>query len=300
MEHRRPSLVGPLILITIGVLFLLANMGMLPLSFWEIAFRFWPLLLILIGLDILVGRRSPLGSLLILILWAALIGGIIWLASPQGAAYLPSAAAVTDQVSQPLDDIKSASIELDTGLADTTVAALGPDSGDLMSGTFGHREGSRIVKTYEVVGDGARLRLREESTNFFLASTSISRWDVRLNPAVPLSLIVNGGVGRTSLDLSTLQARDLVIDSGVGSMTVTAPRSGSVRMSLNGGVGSATVIVPQGVAGRIRVNAGLGGISVNQSRFPRSGDIYQSVDFVNATDKIDIQVDGGIGGISIQ
>ncbi len=300
MEHRRPSLIGPLILITIGVLFLLANMGMLPLSFWEIAFRFWPLLLVLIGLDILIGRRSPLGSLLILILWAALVGGIIWLASPQGAAYLPSASVVTDQLSQPLGDIKSASIELDTGLADMTVTALGPDSGDLMSGTFGHREGSRIIKTYELIGDGARLRLREESTNFFLASTSISRWDIKLNPTVPLSLIVNGGVGRTSLDLSAMKVTDLVIDSGVGSMTVTAPASGSVRVSLNGGVGSATVVVPQGMAGRIRVNAGLGGISVNQSRFPRSGNVYQSVDYVNAVNKIDIQVDGGIGGINIQ
>ncbi len=300
MEYRRPSLIGPLILITIGVLFLLANMGMLPISFWEIAFRFWPLLLILVGLDILIGRRSPLGSLLILVLWAALIGGIIWLASPQGAGLLPATAAVSDQLSQPLGDIKSASVALNTGVADTTVNSLSSDTGDLMNGTFSHGEGSRVVKTYQVVGDEGRLGLREEGFNFFLTSTSVSRWAIGLNPAVPLALSLNGGVGRTVLDLSGLKVTSLSIDSGVGAMDMTAPKAGMVTMRLNGGVGAARVVIPQGMVARIRVHAGLGGTNVNQTRFPRFGDVYQSADYASATDKIDIEVDGGVGGISIQ
>ncbi len=300
MEYRRPSLIGPLILITIGVLFLLANMGTLPFSFWEIAVRFWPLLLILVGLDIIIGRRSALGGLFVVVLWVALIGGLIWLANTQGAAFLPGTAAASEPLSQPLGDIRSASVVLNVGMADTKVNSLGSDSNDLMNGTFRHPEGTRIVKTYQVVGDEGRLALKEEGFNFFLTTGSFSRWDIGLSPAVPLALTVDGGIGRSMLDLSALRVTSLSIDSGVGSIDVTAPKVGFVTMRLNGGVGSARVVIPPGMPARIRVDAGLGGINVDQTRFPRFGRVYQSADFASATDKIDVDINGGVGGISIQ
>ncbi len=300
MEYRRPSLIGPLILITIGVLFLLANMGMLPFTFWEIAVRFWPLLLILVGLDIIIGRRSTLGGLVILVLWIALIGGLIWLASPQGAGFLPGAAAVSEPLSQPLGDIRSASVTLNVGMADTVLKSLGSDSVDLMNGTVRHPEGTRVVRTYQVVGEEGRLTLYEEGFNFFLTTTGFGRWDIGLNPAVPLVLTVNGGVGRSALDLSGLRVTSLSVHAGVGSIDVAAPNAGFVTIRLSGGVGPARVVIPPGMPARIRVHAGLGGISVDQSRFPRFGEVYQSADFASATDKIDVEIDGGVGGISIQ
>jgi|GEM_PF-5139070 len=55
-EHHHKSPVGAIILITLGVLFLLSNLGILPISVWFILLRFWPVLLILLGLRIILGR----------------------------------------------------------------------------------------------------------------------------------------------------------------------------------------------------------------------------------------------------
>ncbi|MBI4785538.1 MAG: hypothetical protein HY782_00610 [Chloroflexi bacterium] len=300
MEHRRPGVIGPLILITIGVLFLLANMGLLPLSFWEIAYRFWPTIFILMGLEILFGRRSALGALLVVVLWVALIGGVLWLAYAQGGGFLATAPATTEQLAQPLGDIQSARVNLDIGFSNTTVNSLGSDSGDLMKGTFAHAQGARVVKSYNVVGNEGRLGLKAEGVNFILGGGSVSRWELGLNPAVPIVLNVNGGIGRAMLDLSALNVTALSVDTGIGSLAVTTPKTGSVTMRLNGGVGSATVTIPPGVAARVRVDAGLGGINVDQARFPKSGEIYQSADYASATNKIDIEVDGGVGSINIR
>lgn len=300
MEHRRPGLIGPLILITIGILLLLANMGMLPLAFWEIAIRFWPLLLILIGLDVIFGRRSALGALAILVLWVALIGGMIWLASNQDGRFAFANAPVTDPISQPLGDIKSASIDLQTGFSNCQVSALNSDSADLVKGTYGHGEGTHAVKTYSVTGSEARLGLREEGNGFVFPGVSASRWDLGLYPQVPMALRVNGGVGRTNLDLSALNVTTLAIDTGIGTLDVTTPKTGVVTMRINGGIGSATVNIPQGVAASIRTNAGLAGIQVDPTRFPKSGGTYQSPDYAGAANKISIDVDGGIGSISIR
>lgn len=50
-HHRRSSIFWPLIFITLGVVLLLNNVGSLRSDFWDSAFRFWPVLLIAIGLD---------------------------------------------------------------------------------------------------------------------------------------------------------------------------------------------------------------------------------------------------------
>ncbi len=300
MEGRRPGVVGPLILITIGVLFLLANMGMLPVSFWELALAYWPLILILIGLEIIIGRYSAIGALVVVVLWIALVGGVLWLASNQGGGILPTATAVTDQATQALGDIKSAAVDLNIGTARTTVGALGSDTSDLMQGTFRHAEGTRVTKTYNVVGTEGRLGLKEEGINFVFFGPSVSQWDIKLYPQIPIALSVNGGVGTATLDLSGLNITSLSVDSGVGSLNITTPKTGTTTMQVNGGVGSANVTIPQGVAARLRVNAGLGGIHVDTVRFPKFGDTYQSADFASAANKIDIEVDGGLGSINVR
>src|SRR3990172_5801485 len=75
----RSSLVGPVILIGFGVILLLNNLGLLSWTIWDTLFRLWPVILIAIGLDILIGRRSLWGSLLSAALVLAILGGAIWL-----------------------------------------------------------------------------------------------------------------------------------------------------------------------------------------------------------------------------
>ncbi len=299
MERHRPSLIGPLILITIGILLLLANLGYLPLSFWEIAWRFWPLILILIGLEIIIGRHSRLGALLIIALWCALIAGILWLALTSGGAFL-NTTLVTETIHQPLADIKSATIDLNIGLAAVKVAALDADTADLMRGTFRHAEGIKIGKRFNTVGSEGRLHLQEERTNFFVAGMTNAQWDLALNPTLPLALRINGGVGNAELDLRTLNLTALDVDAGVGTIRVTTPTSGNVTMRLNGGVGNLHVTIPEGVAARIRADKGIGALRVNETRFPQTGNVYQSADFATASNKVEIQIDGGVGTIEIR
>ncbi len=61
--RRGPDLFWPIILIGAGVIFLLANLGIIPSNPWPLIWNLWPVILIVIGLDILLGRRSLLGGL---------------------------------------------------------------------------------------------------------------------------------------------------------------------------------------------------------------------------------------------
>jgi hypothetical protein len=236
--------------------------------------------------------------LLIIVLWIALIGGLFWWSTMQGN--LPVAGGTTEEFAQPLGDIKSATIDLNTGLARSEVKALSADSSDLASGTLRHGEGTRVVKAYNIAGTEGRLGIKEEGVNFLIGGQSLSRWNLGLNPAIPIALRLNGGVGSTSLDLSALNIPTLNIDGGVSSIDVTTPQSGVTVMRVNGGIGSLSITIPEGVAARVHIDGGLGSMNVNVSRFPKIGDDYQSGNYATASNRIDISIDGGLGSISVR
>ncbi len=75
-ERRPPSFFWPLIFIGAGVILLLANLGYLPWQSWNMLWRLWPLLLVALGIDLLIGRRSMLGAVLSALLILLLIAGV--------------------------------------------------------------------------------------------------------------------------------------------------------------------------------------------------------------------------------
>jgi hypothetical protein len=60
------------------------------------------------------------------------------------------------------------------------------------------------------------------------------------------------------------------------------------------------VRVPSGVAARIRASGGLADIRVDRDRFPRAGGVYQSADYDTAANKVDIDVEAGVGSVNIR
>ena len=66
------------VLIALGILLVLQSAEVIPWELWEELWRFWPLVFIAAGVNILVGRRSP---------WLALLAVVALLAGSVGAAY---------------------------------------------------------------------------------------------------------------------------------------------------------------------------------------------------------------------
>ncbi|MGI6278728.1 MAG: LiaI-LiaF-like domain-containing protein [Patescibacteria group bacterium] len=72
------KLTWPLILITAGVIFLLNNFGLLPWSIWAAIWRFWPVILIFTGLELIL-PDSSWEKILLAIITLIIIGLVIFL-----------------------------------------------------------------------------------------------------------------------------------------------------------------------------------------------------------------------------
>ena len=93
-------------LLFLGIVFLLQTFNVLPWGLWETLWKFWPALIIIMGLVILLrGYNFWLVSLLVLVILGACLGIAIW---QYGAS--PLAGITTKSYSEPLASLQRAQI----------------------------------------------------------------------------------------------------------------------------------------------------------------------------------------------
>jgi hypothetical protein len=261
---RRRSIVWPLVLITLGVLFLLANFGIIP-DVGDFIARWWPLILVLLGLEILLG---------------SMMGGRV----------------ETQTLSLDLGSAQQADVRIDFGAGKLAIGAAAP--GKLVDGTFAG--GVR----YDASPDGrVRLRGDWQPMWWFGGwwGNPGFDWRVGLTREVPLRLRVDSGAADSALDLTDLKVTDLEIHTGASNTTVRLPQVADLTsVKVESGAASVKLYVPEGVAARIRSTMALGASDIDQARFPRSGNEYVSPNYDTAAHRVDIRVDGGVGSLAVR
>ena len=154
-ERRGVSLFGPLLLIAFGVLFLLNNMGVIAVDVWELLFRFWPVLLIAAGLDILLGRRTGVGAVIALLVILVLAGGGLWFGGigNVNAGNLPS-----QTIRQNLEDAEKAVVTISPGVSRLTVGGF-LTAGQLIQGEI---QGRQRIALMEIAQHNLLFRLTSD------------------------------------------------------------------------------------------------------------------------------------------
>lgn len=297
-ERRRRGLVGPLLLIAIGVIFLLGNLGVLSFSVWAAMLRLWPVILIAIGLEVLIGRRSTLASLVVVAITVGIIGVALYFMPVPNTFGQPVS---TETINQPLEGAKSANVDITFGTGTVRVGALS-DPNSLIQGTASVGGGQQLAQSFQKSGDTAVYKLSTRGSSaapFFGFNNVDNGWNLNINRDVPTQLNITGGVGTSELDLSQLHVTSLDARFGVGKATIKMPSSGQVDASINGGVGEVEVVIPPGVGARVQAQAGLGGVKVPPG-YQQQNNTYTSPNYDTAQNRVNLSVKGGVGQISIQ
>lgn len=298
-RRRNPGLIGPIILIGIGLVLLLNNLNVLGWEIWIALLRLWPLILVAIGLDMMVGRQSIWGSLVVAFLFIGMVAfGIYYLGiSPTLDSGQP---LTTEQVSQSLESATRAQIELNPGVGGLQLAATKGVSTDLIVGTISLDRNQRVTRDFRMIGDVAQYSLRESSGGFnlFFPVRSGRGWNLQLSRQVPIALTIKNGIGDATIDLRDVTLSDLKMNGGIGNTAITLSAKGNYSAKVDGGIGNLNLNIPQGVAARIRTNQGIGNLSIS-NQFPRQGDLYVSAGFDTAQDRVDLNVSGGIGNVNV-
>jgi hypothetical protein len=278
------SLFWPLLLIGIGVIALLGTMGVLDRENFSVLVRLWPVLLILVGLDLAFGRRSPAIGALIGIAAIALIIGLMLIGPSQG--WGEDWEVKSDRFSEPIRAATSARVSLDLSSGPTDITALS-DSNDLIDAELNYT--GEIA--FEVQGDQDKsIKLGERDGgawrwfDWFTGDDDELRWEIGLSPQVPLDLVVDGGSGSVDLDLRGLQLTGLNLDVGSGNVEGSLPAvEGGYDARVDGGSGDCRLDIADGADVGLEIDVGSGSFNVE----------------IGAGADVSVRVDGGSGKLTV-
>lgn len=265
-RRETPSFFFPVLLITVGAIWLLVNNGTIPAENVLRLAPFWPVLLILAGISLILRRLWwPLSALLWLGTAAAVVGVLVF-----APAVLPQARGYEykqETLSEPLGEAKSATVSLNLSVNQSFISAL-EGATDLIRADVSYLGNMQFSASGD---DQKSVRLDHNFSDpmWFVnlgmfSGEQMQPWQIGLSPEIPLRLRVDTGTGSTQMNLDGLQIESLTVEGGTGSIAIDLP-SGAERFpfSLDVGTGSVTIRVPEGTAFDLDSEGGTGSLTID-------------------------------------
>lgn len=320
-KRRGGGFLGAVVLITIGTIFLLNNFGLLPWDIWADLWRLWPLILILVGLQIVFGGSrvaNLLVALLSLLFFVYILVNAISTSNPdfkaqvqERAPWFPSNRMMTNPESKQeqttikegdYQNVTSRRVRADVGTGKLTLGdSEARDYFDLTASYFTNF-GKPRVKHSQINGVLDINFDTEGGFAFFWGGRGSTTYDISLGqPGLASDLDLHVGTGSATANLDQLKVGALAVDVGTGQATVTFNKTtlptGSVNLEV--GTGSIKVSLPKDIALKVKHDIGTGRLKIGESTISGDG-TYVSDGYDAASSKLELTVDVGTGAITIE
>jgi hypothetical protein len=314
MRVGRRALGWGVFFIVVGALVLGAHEGWLDVRSLADFGRFWPLILVAIGIGLILERTAfaPLGSILVAATFGVLVGGALatgpgfslgCVGDGGGSSGQPATARTGSFAGTTADvrlHLSCGDLTVTTaagnawsvdGTSDRFAVTSGPDSLDLTtsSGTFFLPPGRSPVRAGVTVPTAptVALSLTLDAGNLEadLAGGSFSS----------VSGTVNAGNGR--IDLSSARADSLSLTLNAGNLAIWLP-STTTQAGITVNAGKIDICVPDGVGLRVSSTEVLASTDYGPG-FSRQGDAWVSADWATATQRADVRMTINVGSATV-
>lgn len=294
MGNKR-AILGILI-IALGVLFLLNNLGFIDFSvLWRI-WNMWPLLLVAIGFNIIFKENQKAIYAIWIVFFALLIFyGIYLQKNYQSRHHMDRMGGNSRVVIEKSQVTEYGQLDLDLGAAELTIDK--EDKNLLVAEIRG-----RDLNYYEnYKNNKQRAEISFEGVNFRGVNFSVphpSNYEFYLNRNVLWELDLDLGAISGEINLEDIPVRSIDLDFGAGELDfVLGDKSSELIFYIDAGASSLNIKIPEGAAIKVDMDAALTSTNLDDFDLIRDGDNYISRDYESADTKIEFDIDMGAGEI---
>jgi hypothetical protein len=298
--YKREGLIGSLIFIGLGTILLMSNLGYSSLSNWHFLLRYWPVLIIALGLDIIFPLRNLWVSLLGLLMGFALIIGIVYMVT--NTVMEQSKTLSEEQFSVPAAGIEDSNVDLQMS-AGTLKIGTQAKPANRIDGTLNLFDQSRIFKNEYTDGKTGYFSMKSSGIQFLdIQDDNMefqdAAWNIQLNKNIPTSIDSVLIAGEMTSELSGIQQLDLENTVIFGQNIVILPEKGDVNIYSSVIFGQLEVSVPQHANAMILIDTALDTVDL-PAGFKQTGNKIYSPDYDVKGDPVTIKVSVPFGDINI-
>jgi hypothetical protein len=293
---RNRSYFWPAILILTGVLALVAETGAISGERLLRLADLWPLILIVIGLElmnrrVLQGPRRDLATALIVLL---AVGGAVAYVAVRGPV---SDTTQTMDTSDAVGSLNQAALDVDAGATTLTVAGSDSLGSDLYRAHIEYSGTKPAISLNRTTGN---LRIFKNDDFAFFASRRFVL-DVQLNSAVSWNVSANSGASNDTLKLSTVKVGSITLNAGASRTDITLGRpTGIVPISVEGGAITLRLHRPSGSEAFVHVSGGAVTLDADGRELHGVGEeTWQSAGYNGAADAYRVEINGGASTVTV-
>ncbi len=286
-----------LLLIILGLVFLLNNFGVLPWEIWSNIWKFWPVLLILFGVEALIGRQTSFGGLGILLFLIFLVP-IVLIVNPLTGNPLATKAV---DFSKPLDNLTRGRLDFQFQSANVKISALDRASDKLFTGTIKYSDllPKPTFTEDRRLGEGIYTFTQNSQKSLPFLNSLGNNVNFNLSTLVPMEIKVTSTSGIINLDLSKLKLDLVEIQTTTGQTNITFSSNYSSKVYIKTGAAIVNLTIPKEQASSIKASSTLNSVKIDQTRFPKTAGIYKSLNYDTSAVKLEIEITGQATSVNV-
>lgn len=308
---RTEKIVWGLILIFVGTIFLLDNMNVIDF-YWRSVWRFWPVIFILIGANMLLSRMSDskLATILIALITILSLGfiGFQGTKEPHHKRWLSFdhddredrnlSSSDTSTFTAPYEGASKARLIIQGG---ATSYRLSDTTASLFDAEVKRRFGKYILnKSTDDSVEVINFRMRDNKRSWRLEELEGNETRLKMNKNPEWDIKVEMGAGEAIFDLREYKVSTLKFEGGAASFeTKIGSKLPLTNVSVETGVANVEIEIPETSACRIVVDSGLS--SKDFIGFVKQADgTYKTPNYNTAENKIHINLKGGLSSFEVR
>ncbi|HEX3048413.1 MAG TPA: LiaF domain-containing protein [Bacillota bacterium] len=293
-----------IILILAGVLVFLANLGYGSWEFlWQI-WRFWPVLIILIGVKLLLPRQVSrwVSYGFWIIVGVALI--VMFLTTPKTNFERTELGGQAHYVINRTDypGVTTGKADLSFGGGQLVIGSL---TNEWLEGDFGGWAAKPLVRSsLNTLNISLKQSRRFPGTWRLRGNRHWNerdyKWDLNLSPELDWDLNLQTGAMKGAADLSGLRLRELSVKMGAGDLDLTLGNpEGNTPVTVDAGASNIKIRVPEGAAVKVKISGALVKSNLHDLGLVNNNRTYTSPGYDQAANHVDITLNMAVGNFEL-
>lgn len=287
------SLTKGIILIVLGLILLLGNLGYISFDILFNIFDLWPLLLVIAGINILFNKKPIINIIAWVVFFIILIvyGGIYG-----GRNIRSSHVGFNTSFTKPVET-SHGQFALHTGAAQIDI-----DSGDReLLKVNGHGNKLDYSHTFRNNNELAIFNFTNKNDKSMIFNNRTSKYNFELNENIIWDLGLDLGAISGTLNFEDIPVKNVDLNIGAGNLQIIlGEKHNKTNFKIDGGVSNLKIAVPRDAGIRIRLDGALNKIDLDELGLTRTEDYYISPNYEEKDTKLDFHINMGLGKVKFK
>lgn len=293
---RAGTLISGLLLVLLGLVFFLINLGYGSwTSLYEIG-KCWPILLIILGLSLFGKGNIPrwLAYLVIFLAVGAVAGYMLWgePAQQNNEAQQKSTVAISRQQ---YPQVKEGNLDINFSAGRFFIQ---PGSQDLLRVSSNT---TKIRQQIEASQQNLQVDLSQSQYSWTPRKENRNRWQVDISPALTWKINLDADAIDGKIDLTGIPLRELNCDLDAGNMVLVLGNNGSnSRIKIDADAANVKLIIAKDTGVRIKADGELNNNNLEALGWEQVNGYYSSPNYQQAAAKINCDVNLSLGNLDVK